>query len=353
MVTEAQLDRSKAIQRRTGRTFHIATRLLPARVRLPTYVLYAFFRIADDVVDDPNPPPPARQRWLLERMRDGALGDRDARRELRRTDRADAAEVLAAFDDLRRDTGIDDAEVDAFIESMLADIDSDAYDDHGDLATYLSGSAVAVGNMMLSVMDPPEAEQARPHARALAEAFQVTNFLRDVREDVREYDRVYLPEAALAEHGCTPADVRRLEPTPALQRTIRDELRWTEEKYREGVAGIAYLPPDCRLAVLLSAVLYAEHHRAIRANAYDVFCTRPSLSIVRQLALAARTWVAWQRTGDAEAVFYRVSAIDPEPDPVAGDLSEAGSQPSRATAPVRTVLGRLWRGRVPPWGSDR
>ena len=52
MVDDEQIARTKAIQRRTGRTFHVATRFLPERVRYPTYALYAFFRVADEVVDD-------------------------------------------------------------------------------------------------------------------------------------------------------------------------------------------------------------------------------------------------------------------------------------------------------------
>ncbi|MFB6352991.1 MAG: squalene/phytoene synthase family protein, partial [Halobacteriales archaeon] len=72
-----QLAAAKAIQRRTGRTFHLATRLLPERARLPTYVLYAFFRVADEVVDDPDPVSTAAQRDALAAIRAEALGKRE------------------------------------------------------------------------------------------------------------------------------------------------------------------------------------------------------------------------------------------------------------------------------------
>lgn len=77
MVTDRQLRRSKTIQQRTGSTFHFATRLLPERVRHPTYVLYAFFRVADEVVDGADDLPPAEQRERLERLRAEALGRRE------------------------------------------------------------------------------------------------------------------------------------------------------------------------------------------------------------------------------------------------------------------------------------
>lgn len=300
MVTTAQLERSKAIQQQTGRTFHVATRFLPERVRDPTYVLYAFFRLADDVVDDADPSPPAAQRADLERLRAMALGERPP-----------DDPVLAAFDELRVAHDIADEEIETFVDAMLADVEPDGYDTYAELETYLCGSAVAVAYMMLAVMDPVERERARPHAKALGEAFQLTNFLRDVREDVVEYDRVYLPRATLERYGVSTADVTALRNSTGVRAAIRHELERAETLYREGVAGIRHLPEDCQFPVLLSAVLYAEHHRQIRERGYDTVSSTPSLSTRRSLRLVARTWWNWRRDQDPEAVFYRVSAVDP------------------------------------------
>ncbi|MFC6726409.1 squalene/phytoene synthase family protein, partial [Halobium palmae] len=80
MVSHRQLRRSKSIQQRTGKTFHLATRFLPKRVRHPTYVLYAFFRLADEVVDDPDGDlTPAQQRARLRAFRERALGRTERR----------------------------------------------------------------------------------------------------------------------------------------------------------------------------------------------------------------------------------------------------------------------------------
>ena len=89
MVDGTQLAESKAIHRRTGTTFYVATRLLPKRVRHATYVLYAFFRVADEIVDDPNGPPPDEQREQLDSLRVAALGGESD------------DQVLAAFGELR------------------------------------------------------------------------------------------------------------------------------------------------------------------------------------------------------------------------------------------------------------
>ncbi|MFB6125827.1 MAG: phytoene/squalene synthase family protein [Halolamina sp.] len=321
MVDDAQLARSKAIQRRTGKTFHLATRLLPPRARRPTYVLYAFFRIADEVVDAEETPPPARQRERLQEVRDAALG------------RVEADDpVLAAFSEVREEVGIADEDVEVFIEAMLSDIETDRYDRYAELEAYMDGSASAVGRMMTAVMDPDDPERALPHATKLGEAFQMTNFIRDVHEDIVERDRIYLPMETFRDHGVTEAQLLDFEFDEDVGAAIRTEIERTERLYEEGVAGVEYLPEDCQFAVLLSAVLYADHHRLVRERGYDTLTETPSLSTPRKLWLVARTRAHWALNKDPEAVFHRVAAVETD-----GDGEADSSYRSRA----RRLLGRL------------
>ncbi len=299
MVSDDRVARSKAIQRKTGRTFHLATRVLPERVRHATYVLYGFFRVADEVVDDPeSEADPETQRETLERLREAALGEREA-----------DDEVVAAFSDVREEEGIAEADVNAFVDAMLADVDTDRYETYEEVEAYMDGSAAAVGRMMTAVMDPEDAETALPHATALGEAFQMTNFLRDVREDVVDRDRVYLPVETLSEYDVPVEQVLNLEFSESFADAMRHEVQRTEGLYQEGVAGIATLPRDCQFAVTLAAVLYADHHRLIRERGYDVLSETPELSRARKLSLFARTALNWVVLRDPEAVFYRVSAV--------------------------------------------
>ncbi|PSQ35959.1 geranylgeranyl-diphosphate geranylgeranyltransferase [Halobacteriales archaeon SW_10_66_29] len=303
-MNDSQRKRGKTIHRETGKTFYYATRLLPERIREQTYVLYGFFRIADEVVDDGFDREPSAQRAELESIRRAALGEE-----------ATEEPVIAAFAEIRAQAGIPDEEVDAFIDAMIADIDTDRYETDDDLESYMRGSAAAVGNMMTAIMEPDQPETARPHAMALGEAFQLTNFIRDVREDIEELGRVYLPLTTLRRNDVTVEQLRRGEVTPGFRRAIQSELARAETRYRHGVQGIEYLPSDCQFAVLLSAVLYAEHHRLIRAQEFDVLSTRPSLSRPRKLWLIARTWWNWRRYRDPVTVFRRVSAIPSEEAP--------------------------------------
>jgi phytoene synthase len=343
MASPDDVATSKAIQQRTGRTFHVATRLLPERVREATYVLYAFFRVADEVVDDPEGKPPDEQRAELARIREAALGRRE-------TDDP----VLSAFRSIKDRYDIDDREVEAFMDAMEMDVTVDRYDTYADLEEYLRGSSVAVAYMMLDVMDPEEKERARPHARALGEAFQLTNFLRDVREDIADYGRIYVPKATLSAHGVTEEQIAAFRYDEGFAAAVRSELERTERLYRKGVEGIRFLPADCRFGVLLSAVLYAEHHRAIRGHDYDVLSARRTLTSRRRLWFAAKTWYHYRRTGDPVATFEAVSAVPPEeregddsadgeliPNASAGGWGVPGRSVLRAAGAVLRRLGGL------------
>jgi phytoene synthase len=261
--------------------------------------LYAFFRIADDIVDDPNPPTPDTQREQLEKIRREALGEAEP------TD-----PVLEAFQMIRQKYTIPDAEIEEFIAAMEQDVNADGFDTHADLNGYLRGSSVAVAYMMLEIMQPENIDKARPHAKSLGEAFQLTNFLRDVREDIVEYDRIYLPQSTLREHGVSEEQIRQLTHTENFGSLIEHELQRTERLYRHGVAGIKMLPQQTQFAVLLSAILYGDHHRLIRNQDYDVLTHRPSISLPRRLSLLVRTAWHWRRTGDPQRTFEIVSTIN-------------------------------------------
>ncbi|MFB6160314.1 MAG: phytoene/squalene synthase family protein [Haloferacaceae archaeon] len=318
--TTDRVARGREIQRRTGSTFHVATRLLPERVRDPTYVLYGFFRVADEVVDGDGPDAPAAQRERLEEIRAAALGKRAA------TD-----PVVGAFAEVRETHGIDPADVHAFVDAMQVDTRRDRYETYEDLAAYMDGSAAAVGRMMTALMDPEDPEAALPHATALGEAFQLTNFLRDVREDAEGLGRVYLPLETLDAHDASAEDVLACRPTAGVRAAVADELARAEARYRTGVAGIRHLPEDCQFAVLLAAVLYAGYHRPIRDRNGDVFTDPPGLTRRRVVSLVARTRLRWAVSEDPAAVFAAVTGIDRSTDaparPVApfGDADAAGN----------------------------
>ena len=328
-IAQTELTHSRMVHRRTGRTFYLATRLLPNRIRDSTHVLYAFFRMADQVVDTPDPDSPAIQRERLNAMREKIHGTRET-----------GDPILLGMRSVRTSDEIPAGEIDAFIDAMINDIEFSGVSTYEDLEEYMRGSAVAVAYMMLSVMGSDDRERARPHARALGEAFQLTNFIRDVREDIEELDRIYLPTTTLDKFGVDTADIETGRVTTGFKRAIHFEMRRAEDRYRRGVAGISFLPSDCQLGVLMAACLYAEHHRAIRRLGFDVRSTTPTLGVREYIPVLLRTWIYWRLLGDPEAVFYRVSPINRTDRPEI-NASEMVQTTAGWRNPIRHIRQRL------------
>jgi phytoene synthase len=281
----------KRINARHGRTYFLATRLLPPARRPAVHALYGFARLADEIVDDPGPDPAAALDALAADLR-AAL---DAGTH--------ATPVLAALADTVRGHAIDPALFQAFLRSMRMDLTVTDYPDLAALAEYTHGSAEVIGLMMLPVLGTvvPVAE-AEPAAAALGEAFQLTNFLRDVGEDL-DRGRVYLPADHLAAFG---VDRERLLGTRAVggdrrvRRAVAHLVAHTRAVYRAALPGIALLDPVARPCVDTAARLYARILDEIADAGYDVLTRRAVVPRRRRLAVAA--------PGLARVVAARVAA---------------------------------------------
>ncbi|MEE1927127.1 phytoene/squalene synthase family protein [Streptomyces sp. TRM 70351] len=245
--------RCRRLNARNGKTYFLATRLLTPRQRPAVHALYGFARFADDIVDDlaALPDPRLRARALAEL--DGTL------RAALRTGRS-GHPVLAALADTVRRYRIDPGHFTDFMRSMSMDLHVTGYATFADLHTYMHGSAAVIGLQVLPVLDTvvPRAEAA-PHAASLGVAFQLTNFLRDVGEDL-DRDRVYLPQDRLAAHG-VDRDLllwcRRTGHTDVRVRAaLRELIGTTRGIYRHAAAGIPMLHPVSRPCVRTAFILY-------------------------------------------------------------------------------------------------
>ena len=293
MVSGEQINKSKSIQQQTGKTFYFATLLLPRRVRYATHILYAFFRIADEVVDTSENKNSQTKIKQLDEIQEAVLG---------KSLTEDPS--LKAFEELRRRYDIPTAEIVAFLEAMRMDISKNRYTTFEEVEEYMRGSAVTVANMMVSIMKVEETEEITRSAAALGKAFQLTNFLRDVREDIIEYDRSYMPKETLEKYGVEYKNIEDLEFSESFAEVMREEITRAEEFYREGIEGIKYLPKDCQFAVLLASILYADHHRLIVNQEYDVLTRRSTLSMPDKVACLIKGWWHLRVTKDPTTTFY-------------------------------------------------
>jgi phytoene synthase len=257
-----------------GTTYYWATQLLPGVSRPHVHALYGFCRYADDIVDDLGPAPVERRSAALASFTDQFFHDL----ECGRSDHL----VLRAVVHTMRAYSIDPDLFRRFVTSMEMDLRIDRYETWQELCRYMDGSACVIGEMMLPILEPTT-ESAVPHARDLGLAFQLTNFLRDVGEDL-DRGRIYLPQQDLERFGVDPT-LRRV--TPAWRELMRFEIDRARHLYRSADLGIAALPGRSARSIQAARVLYSEILDRIEENDYDVFSSRARVPLARKLVVAA------------------------------------------------------------------
>lgn len=268
------------LTRAYGTTYYWGAALLPARQRRHVYAVYALCRLADDIVDA-----------------DGATtGDVAAttsalaafRAEFDRALAGDPPDpTLAAIAHTVHETGIATECFDRFFGAMEMDLTVTGYRTWEDLLGYMEGSAAVIGEMMLPVLEPLTPEATAP-ARALGFAFQLTNFLRDVGEDL-DRGRVYVPADDLERFG---ADPWRRRVDPAWREVMAFEIARNRELYAQARTGLAMLPPASARCVGTALTLYSGILERIEARDYDVFSGRARVPTWRKAVTAATSLVA-------------------------------------------------------------
>ncbi|WP_369197141.1 phytoene/squalene synthase family protein [Streptomyces djakartensis] len=280
----ADYTRCRELNARHGRTYFLATRLLPLERRSAVHALYGFARWADDIVDDLDRNRSPHERDLSLKRLEGDLA------HALRTGGGDEPVVRAVADTAGR-YGIEVTLFEDFLASMRSDLTVTDYPTYADLRAYMHGSAAVIGLQMLPVLGTVgPREEAAPHAAALGVAFQLTNFLRDVGEDL-DRGRVYLPADLLAAHG---VDRPLLEWS---RRTGRQDARvraafvaaeaLTRDVYRQAEPGIAMLDPRVRPCIRAAFTLYGGILDAIARQEYTVLHRRAVVSRPRRAVTAA------------------------------------------------------------------
>ncbi len=293
----ADVEHCRRLHALHGRTYYLATWLLPPDRRPWVWSLYGFFRTADELVDAVPTPDPALLRDWAAGARAAVDGAPAGRPE--GPAGSDDPSVRALLATLRRHD-LDPALVDSFLTSMLMDLEVAGYETYDDLLEYVEGSARVVGLMMLPVLGTargvPLAEAA-PYAALLGEAFQLTNFVRDVGEDL-DRGRLYLPAQDLAAAGLVREDLEALRAQPsgadarpprAVVDLLEREIERCHDLYARARPGIALLDPRTRPGVQAATTLYGEILDRVRREGYPVLRRRVRVPGPRRAAVAAAT----------------------------------------------------------------
>jgi 15-cis-phytoene synthase len=274
-------ERCRRVNASHGKTYYLATLLLPPAKRPYVHALYGLARHADELVDDLDAPDPAALlTWGKRLLDDLALGDS--------TDPIGRAAVHTA-----RTWDIPIEHFDAFFASMRMDISRTGYATYADLERYMYGSAAVIGLQMLPLLEPlhPEAEM---YARRLGEAFQLSNFIRDVAEDLQR-GRVYLPQEDLDAFGVSRRALQHGVVTRSIRELLRFEVARTRAIYRAAAPGIGLLHPSSRDCISTAFRLYSAILDAVERADFQVLCQRVRVPVSRRLAVAGPALLSARR----------------------------------------------------------
>jgi phytoene synthase len=275
-VLRASYDACRRRNAAHGRTYYLATLLLPAAKRPAVHALYAFARQADDLVDtlDPMATMESRDRALSRWSEAFVAGDAN-------DPLLPAVHDTIARYDIPRQLFAD------FLTAMRLDLTTSSYQTWADLQGYMHGSAAVIGEQLLPVLGTTAGmrEVARPYARDLGVAFQLANFIRDVGEDLRR-GRVYLPAEDLDTFGLTRSDLAAGVVDGRIRRLLAFEISRARELFRSAEPGIRLLDPASRDCVRTAFTLYGGILDAVEQADYRVLDRRVAVGPARRARVA-------------------------------------------------------------------
>lgn len=294
----------RALLARHGRTYSLATALLPPQRRPYVWALYGFARYADEIVDDLDRFPDLASRSEYFRAWSQArLDEIDAGRS--------ADPIGRALIDTLRTWDIDPAHVAAFLESMRSDLTVSQYPTFAELMGYMHGSAAVIGLQMLPILGPLSPDAAAP-ARALGVAFQLTNFIRDIAEDL-DRGRLYLPMEDLAAHGVTRADLEAGELTDGVRDLLRFQISRARTFYDLARPGVDLLRPDSRACISTAHTVYAGILDEIERRDLQVFAGRVTVPRRTRLRVAAPAYLRARRSWPNRSHQIQVQSTNAKP----------------------------------------
>jgi phytoene synthase len=272
-----------------GKTYYLATLLLPAWKRPYVHALYGFARYADEIVDDLGSTLSDAEKadWLIgwgeQFVKDVEAGGSDH-------------EISRAVVDTVRRWDIPMHYVEAFLHSMRMDLTVTEYATYADLMQYVYGSAAVIGLEMVPVLEPlVPREVADPYASDLGIAFQLSNFIRDVGEDLQR-GRVYLPMEDLDAFGVTREHLEHGVVDGPVRRLLAFEVARTREVYRSAAHGVRLLHPSSRPCIETALRLYGGILDEVEAADYAVLGQRVSVGPATRARVAVpglvRAWAA-------------------------------------------------------------
>lgn len=264
-----------------GKTYYLATLLLPPAKRPFVHALYGFARYADEIVDDLASVLTEEEKAIaLKRWGDGVLAD------IKSGNSKD--HIGSALVDTVKRFNIPITYFEAFLHSMTMDLTITEYHSYEDLYEYVYGSAAVIGLQMVAIMGTTSTAsitEVNAAAEKLGIAFQLANFIRDVGEDL-DRGRVYLPVSELQAHGVTRNMLEERVLTPEIRDALKEQIKRVRRLQKEANAAIKLLSIESRACIEAASELYCGIVDEVEKIDYQIFTKRAKTSNLRRLKVA-------------------------------------------------------------------
>jgi len=289
-ITDSELRNSylecKRLNNLHGKTYFLATKLLPPAKRPFVHALYGFARYADEIVDDlastlsENEKADALKNWgneVLANIKSGKSNDH----------------IGAALVDTVNRFSIPISYFEAFLHSMTMDLTVTEYHTYEDLYEYVYGSAAVIGLQMVPILGTISKQsmtEANIAAEKLGIAFQLANFIRDIGEDLTR-GRVYLPVTELQSHGVTREMLEARIVTPQIKNALKEQIQRVRSLQAEAKVGINLLSAESRACIEAASELYCGIVDEVEKIDYQIFDKRAKTSNWRRLKVAFPAYI--------------------------------------------------------------
>ena len=281
----ASYEECKRLNALHGKTYFLATLLLPKAKRPFVHALYGFARYADEIVDDL-----ASELSVAEKAEALSTWGNTVLADLKKGTSQD--HVGRALIDTVNRFDIPHEHFEAFLHSMTMDLTVQEYESYEDLLEYVYGSAAVIGLQMVPILGPLH-NDAFAAAEKLGIAFQLANFIRDVDEDL-DRGRVYLPIKELAQFGVTREMLEERVLTPEIIEALKFQIARVRQLQAEAAPGIAMLEVTSRPCIEAASTLYCGIVDEVEKIGYDIFNQRAKTSKARRIRVAGKAFIKRQ-----------------------------------------------------------
>lgn len=267
----------RSVTRKFGTSYFLATSLFPSKIRKPTWVLYAFLRTIDEIVDN--------------QIKDGVEAGNAIKQasSLYQNSKININQdsVLGMMAIVSNKFDFKDEWVQKFFDAMYMDTFINRYQNYSELENYMEGSASVVGYMMSSIIGYKK--DALVYAQSLGQAMQLTNFLRDIKEDF-EKGRIYIPQDWLARFGVNEDHFKLETVDENWVNLMKHAVDLNFSLYKKAEKGIPLLDRAGQRQVYASLLLYRQILRQIEKQNYDIFYKRASVPKTKKILLIIKAF---------------------------------------------------------------